>query len=41
VAAKGFQLMSVGTDNVLLRAGCQMALAAANAGAKAGKQGAY
>ncbi len=41
VAAKGYQLMSIGTDNLLLRAGCKAALAAANTGAKAGKQGSY
>jgi 4-hydroxy-2-oxoheptanedioate aldolase len=41
VAANGYQLMSVGTDNVLLRAGCKAALEAARATGKAGQQGAY
>jgi 4-hydroxy-2-oxoheptanedioate aldolase len=41
VAAKGFQLMSIGTDQVLLRAGSRAALDAAKAGGKASQQGAY
>jgi 4-hydroxy-2-oxoheptanedioate aldolase len=41
VAAKGFQLMSVGTDQLLLRAGCRAALDAANAGGKPGVKGGY
>ncbi len=41
VAAKGFQLMSVGTDIMQLRAGCRSGLDAAQAGAIAGKQGSY
>ncbi|MGL4240089.1 MAG: HpcH/HpaI aldolase family protein [Beijerinckiaceae bacterium] len=41
VAAKGYRLMSIGTDNILLRAGSRVALDAARAGGKAGQQGAY
>jgi 4-hydroxy-2-oxoheptanedioate aldolase len=41
VAAKGYKLMSIGTDNILLRAGSRAALDAAKAGGKAGQQGAY
>jgi 4-hydroxy-2-oxoheptanedioate aldolase len=41
VATKGYQLMSIGTDNILLRAGSRVALDAAHSGTKAGQQGAY
>ncbi len=41
VAAKGYKLMSVGTDGNLLRAGCRAQLDAARATGKAGQQGAY
>lgn len=41
VAAKGYQLMSLGTDQLLLRAGSRAALDAAQAGGKAGAKGAY
>jgi len=41
VAAKGYQLMSLGTDQVLLRAGCKAGLEAARATGKASQQGAY
>jgi 4-hydroxy-2-oxoheptanedioate aldolase len=41
VAAKGFKLMSLGTDQLLLRAGCKAGLEAAKAGGKASQQGAY
>ncbi len=41
VAARGYQLMSIGTDNALLRAGSRAALDAAHATGKAGQQGAY
>jgi 4-hydroxy-2-oxoheptanedioate aldolase len=41
VAAKGYQLMSIGTDNLLLRAGSRVALDTARASGKAGQQGAY
>ncbi len=41
VAAKGYQLMSVGTDSVLLRAGCRAGLDAASATGKATQQSAY
>jgi hypothetical protein len=41
VATKGYKLMSVGTDNLLLRAGTAAALAAAKATGTAGPQGAY
>jgi 4-hydroxy-2-oxoheptanedioate aldolase len=41
VAAKGYQLMSLGTDQLLLRAGSRAALDAARATGKAGGKGAY
>jgi 4-hydroxy-2-oxoheptanedioate aldolase len=41
VAAKGYKLMSIGTDGNLLRAGCRAGLDAARATGKAGQQGAY
>ena len=41
VAAKGYQLMSIGTDQVLLRAGCKAGLDAARATGEATQQGAY
>jgi 4-hydroxy-2-oxoheptanedioate aldolase len=41
VVAKGYQLVSIGTDNLLLRAGAKAGLDAARANAKAGQQGAY
>ncbi len=41
VAAKGYQVMSVGTDSVLLRAGCEAGLKAAQATGKATQQSAY
>ncbi len=41
VAAKGYQLMSIGTDGLLLRAGSRAALDAARAGGVSGAKGAY
>ncbi|MGL4637118.1 MAG: HpcH/HpaI aldolase family protein [Beijerinckiaceae bacterium] len=41
VAAKGYQLMSIGTDGLLLRAGSRAALDAAMAGGKSGAKSAY
>jgi 4-hydroxy-2-oxoheptanedioate aldolase len=41
VAAKGFKLMSIGTDNILLRAGSRAALETARATGTADQQGAY
>jgi 4-hydroxy-2-oxoheptanedioate aldolase len=41
VAAKGYKLMSIGTDNLLLRAGSRAALEAAKATGKAGGKSAY
>jgi 4-hydroxy-2-oxoheptanedioate aldolase len=41
VAAKGYQLMSIGTDQLLLRAGCKAGLEAARATGKASQQSAY
>jgi 4-hydroxy-2-oxoheptanedioate aldolase len=41
VAAKGYQLMSIGTDQVLLRAGAKAGLEAARAGGTATQQSAY
>jgi 4-hydroxy-2-oxoheptanedioate aldolase len=41
VVAKGFQLVNIGTDSLLLRAATRSALAAARAGGLAGQQGAY
>jgi 4-hydroxy-2-oxoheptanedioate aldolase len=41
IATKGYQLMSIGTDNLLLRAGCRAALDVAKAGGKAGVQSGY
>ncbi|MGL5115622.1 MAG: HpcH/HpaI aldolase family protein [Beijerinckiaceae bacterium] len=41
VVAKGFKFVSIGTDNLLLRAGCKAALDAAKAGAKPGGAVAY
>jgi 4-hydroxy-2-oxoheptanedioate aldolase len=41
VAAKGFQMVSIGTDGLLLRAGCRAALDAAKAGVKPGVTAAY
>ena len=41
VAARGYQLMSIGTDSILLRAGSRIALDAARATGKAGQHGAY
>ncbi len=41
IAAKGFQLMSIGSDIMQLRAGAKAGLDAARAGGKPGKQGGY
>jgi 4-hydroxy-2-oxoheptanedioate aldolase len=41
VVAKGYQLVSIGTDGLLLRAGCRAALDAAKAGVKAASAAAY